>query len=340
MNEKAIRPILIATALAFGCAAAAQAEPSKELHILWAGGESGEAWDACLNKPFTERYGIKVVAESPAGFPKLKAMEEAGQINSTIFDLGTEELQNAVSGGLLEKLDYDKIKPFPMYDEAKNDYGIGTSYFSTIMAWRDGVKAPSNWVEFFDTKNFPGKRGLPEYPGYVLPFAALGDGVPVDKLFPLDLDRAFKVLSRIKDDTIWWQAGSQPPQLLTDKEVDYVIAWSGRVVGKPGIHTSFNQGMLDIAWFSIAKGAAAGEIEAANLWFQLGTDPKIQACIASHIPYTGPSPELDALLPQDKLDQFPTTAANKKIQWLANAKWWLDNSAEVEKRWQEFRLAQ
>ena len=144
MNEIAIRPILIATALAFGCATAAQAEPSKELHIMWAGGESGQAWDACLNKPFTERYGIKVVAESPTSFPKLKAMEESGQINSTIFDLGTEELQNAVSGGLLEKLDYDKIKPFAMYDEAKNDYGIGTSYFSTIMAWRDGVKAPSN----------------------------------------------------------------------------------------------------------------------------------------------------------------------------------------------------
>lgn len=340
MNEKGIRPILLTTALIFGCVGPARAEPSKELHILYAGGESGVAWEECINKPFFERYGIKVIAESPAGFPKLKAMVESGQITHTIFDLGTEELQNAISGGLLEKLDYDKIEPFPMYDEAKHDYGIGTSYFSTIMAWREDVKAPSNWVDFFDTENFPGQRGLPDYPGYVLPFAALGDGVPVDQLFPLDLDRAFKTLKRVNDDTIWWQAGSQPPQLLLDKEVDYVIAWSGRVVGKDGIRTSFNQGMLDIAWFSIVKGADPGEIEAANLWFQMGTEPKVQACIATHIPYTGPSPKLDALLPQDKLDQYPTTAQNKKVQWLANAKWWLDNAAEVERRWQEFRLLQ
>ncbi len=278
--------------------------------------------------------------ESPGGFAKLKAMEESGQITHTIFDLGTDELENGIAGKLLEKLDYNKIKPFPMYDEAKDDYGIGTSYFSTIMAWRKDVKAPSNWADFFDTKNFPGKRGLPDYPGYLLPFAALADGVPVDHLYPLDLDRAFKTLKRIKDDTIWWQAGSQPPQLLLDKEVDYVIAWSGRVVGKEGVRTSFNQGMLDVAWFGIAKGADPREIEAANLWFQMGTDPKVQACIARLIPYTGPSPELDALLPQDKLDQFPTTAQNKKVQWLANAKWWRDNASQVERRWQEFKLQQ
>src|SRR6185295_18788981 len=183
------------------------------------------------------------VEESPGGLAKMEAMIQSGNINQTVFDFPTDEIERAKAKGLLEKMDYDKIKPFAMYPEAKQEYAIGPSYFSTIMAWRADAKAPSNWVEFFDTKNFPGKRGLPEYPGYVLPFAALGDGVPVDKLFPLDLDRAFKVLNRIKDDTIWWQAGSQPPQLLTDKEVDYVIAWSGRVVGKEGIKTSFNQGM-------------------------------------------------------------------------------------------------
>lgn len=340
MKDKAIRPILMASALLCWYVGPTSAEPSKELHIMYAGGESGVAWEECINKPFAERYGIQVITESPAGFPKLKAMVESGSITHTIFDLGTEELQNAISAGLLEKLNYDDIQPMPMFEEAKHEYGIGTSYFSTIMAWRDDAKAPTNWVDFFDTVNFPGMRGLPDYPGYLLPFAALGDGVPVDQLFPLDLDRAFKTLERVKDDTIWWQAGSQPPQLLLDNEADYVIAWSGRVAGKEGIQTSFNQGMLDIAWFGIAKGADPGEVEAANLWFRMGTEPPVQACIASYIPYTGPSPELDALLPQDKLDQFPTTSANKKVQWLANAKWWLDNAAEVERRWQEFKLKQ
>ena len=58
-----------------------------------------------------------------------------------------------------------------MFPEAKNEYGFGYQYFSTIMAWRKGAKEPKNFAEFFDTKAFPGKRCLPDYPHYCLPFA-------------------------------------------------------------------------------------------------------------------------------------------------------------------------
>ena len=64
-----------------------------------------------------------------------------------------------------------------MFPEAKNDYGFGTSYYSTIMAFRADAKPPKNWTDFFDTVNFPGKRALPYYPDYVLPFADLADGI-------------------------------------------------------------------------------------------------------------------------------------------------------------------
>ena len=56
-----------------------------------------------------------------------------------------------------------------MFPEAKNEYGFGYQYFSTIMAWRKGAKEPQNFTEFFDTKAFPGKRTLPDYPAYLLP---------------------------------------------------------------------------------------------------------------------------------------------------------------------------
>lgn len=331
---------LLAGAMTLGLGATAQAEPAKELHILWAGGQWADAVDICVHKPMLEQYGIKAVHEAPSGLAKMKAMVESGNITHTAFDLPTSELMRAKAAGLLEKIDWAKVDPYPMYEEAKDEYGIGTSYFSTIMAWRGDAKAPANWVEFFDTENFPGKRALPNYPDFVLPFAALGDGVPVDQLFPLDLDRAFKTLERIKDDTIWYEAGAQAPQLLQDNEAQYVIAWSGRVVGQEGVVTSFNQGMLDISWFGIVKGADPAEMEAAWIWLKMQTDPKMQACVAQYISYTGPSPELDALLPQDKLAEYPTYSENKKVQWLADAQWWLDNADLVEKRWQEFKLAQ
>lgn len=331
---------LVAGAVVVAMGSAVRAEPAKELHVLWAGGQWGDAVQKCIDEDMLKEYGIKLVAESPGGLAKMQAMIESGNITHTVFDLATDELERAKAKGILEKIDYEKINPFAMYPEAKQEYAIGPSYYSTIMAWREDAKAPSNWVDFFDTVNFPGKRALPDYPGFVLPFAALGDGVPVDQLFPLDLDRAFKTLDRVKSDTIWWQAGAQPPQLLQDNEAQYAISWSGRVVGKEKVKTSFNQGMLDISWYGIPKGADPAEMEAAWIWLRMQTDAKRQACVAQYISYTGPSPDLDALLPQDKLHEYPTYSENKKVQWLADADWWLANSDLVEKRWQEFKLAQ
>src|SRR6516165_2101981 len=50
-------------------------------------------------------------------------------------------------------------------------------------------------------------------------FALLADGVPRDKLYPLDIDRAFKKLDRIKPHIkVWWREGNQSQQLIRDSE--------------------------------------------------------------------------------------------------------------------------
>ena len=134
----------------------------------------------------------------------------------------------------------------------------------------------------------------------------------------------------------------------------YAISWSGRVVGQEGVETSFNQGMLDVSWFVVAKGANDEQLlllvvakgatdEQKKLlyrWFQDQAIAEKQACVAQYISYPGPSPELEALLPKDKLHEFPTYSENKKVQWLASGDWWYKNAAEIEKRWNEFKLQQ
>jgi putative spermidine/putrescine transport system substrate-binding protein len=336
----ALATLTVAATAALAILPASAVEPSKTLLVNDAGGQWVEAVAKCIDEPFFQRTGIKVTHETPGGMTKLQAMSEAGVITGALLDAETGEVERAKALGLLDPIEWDKIKPLPMFEEAKQDYAIGTSYYSTIMAWRSDAKAPGNFVDFFDTKNFPGKRALPNYPGFILPFAALGDGVPVDQLFPLDLDRAFKTLERIKDDTIWWEAGAQAPQLLQDNEAQYAISWSGRVAGKEGVTISFNQGMLDISWFMVPKGADPAEKEAAWLWLHEHLVKENQACVAQYISYPGPSPELDPLLPQDRLNEFPTYSENKKVQWLTNAKWWYDNADLVQKRWEEFKLQQ
>jgi putative spermidine/putrescine transport system substrate-binding protein len=180
---------------------------------------------------------------------------------------------------------------------------------------------------------------LPDYAAYCLAMAALAGGVSMDKIYPIDLDRAFDKLNEIKGSVaVWWQAGAQPPQLLKDNEVQYAISWSGRVAGPPGISISFNQGQLDLAFFSVPKGTNPEEKAAAMGLLHEMSVPENQAVAANVISYTGSSPDLEPLLPQDRLAEFPTSAQNKKVQVLADAKWWFENADAVETRWQEFKL--
>ena len=311
----------------------------RELRINEGGGLNGDAIDAGYAKPFTEKTGIKVVRESPNNFGKLRALVESKSTTTTLFELGTASLAQAKALGLVEKIDWSKVDALPVYPEAKDDYGIGYQYYSTLMAWRTDAKAPKNWSDFFNAKDFPGKRSIPDDPVYALPMALLASGVSIEKLYPLDLDAAFKKLEEVKKDiSVWWKAGAQPPQLLRDNEVQYAASYSGRVVGQPGISYTYNQANLNIGYLSIVKGSSQAQIDAAYKFMRELTDPKNQVVAADIVPYSGNSPDFEKLIDKASTSKFPTTAANKKVQYFNDYDWWTANADSVQKRWQQFAL--
>ena len=310
----------------FGILSAGARAQSKEIRMIESGGLSGDSIEKGYIEPLRKKAGINVIRESPSSLGKLRALVESGQKDTVIFELGQSVMVQAKQLGLIEPIDWAAVNPAPMFPEAKNEYGFGYQYFSTIMAWRKGTKEPKNFTEFFDLKAFPGKRCLPDFPHYCLPFALQATGVPIDKLFPLDVDLAFKKLDEIKKDVaVWWKAGAQPPQLMKDNEVQYSICWSGRVVGDPAFGLNFAGGKADLSFFGIVKGSKPEDKAAAYKLMHEMSLPENQAKAAGVISYTGPSPDLDALLPKDKLWQFPTSKQNKAIQYFENAEWWAEN---------------
>jgi putative spermidine/putrescine transport system substrate-binding protein len=87
--------------------------------------------------------------------------------------------------------------------------------------WPDPAKAPKTLADFFDTKKFPGKRGVVRaVQDGLLEQALLAEGVPADKMYPLDVERALKKWSTIKDDTVWAANPGALLQLITSKQVD------------------------------------------------------------------------------------------------------------------------
>jgi putative spermidine/putrescine transport system substrate-binding protein len=311
----------------------------RSIRMIESGGPNGEAVEAAYIKPFSQKTGIKIVRQSPNDLGKLRALVESGDTSVSLYELGALALQQAKAFGLLEKLDWNAIKPLSMFPEAKDDYGMGYQFYSMLMCWRKGAKAPRTWAEFFDSKSFPGKRSIPNNPAYVLPAVLLASGVSMDKLYPLDVELAFTKLRDIrKDVSVWWTAGAQPLQLLRDNEVQYAMSFSGRVVGQEDIGYTYNQASLNISYFCVVKGTSPADTQAAyRLLYEMSV-PQNQLVAARMIPYSGNSPDLEALLPKDRIDQFPTTSDNKKIQFLNDNTWWTKNADSIQKRWQEFVL--
>ena len=336
---KALCHGLVAMGFAATTAFAQSGSAPKELRMLESGGPSGDSIEQAYIKPFTEKTGIKVVRESPTSTGKLQAMVQSGNITSTLVELGATNVVMARTLGLIEPLDWDAIKPGPLYEEAKWPDAFGYQYFSTIMAWRKGEKPLTSWADFWNVKDFPGKRALPDYPSYTLALALLADGVNPQELYPLDVDRAFASLDKIKDHVaVWWKAGAQAPQLLEDREVTYSAAWSGRIVDNDKLDYTYDQGLLMLSYFVVPKGAdPAAKAAAMGLLHEMSL-ARNQAVAAEVIPYTGASTEIEAAIDPAKASLYPTSEANKKVQALADPVWTATNAKEIEKRWQQFKL--
>lgn len=312
----------------------------KEVRMLESGGPSGDSIEQAYIKPFTARSGVKVVRESPSGIGKLQAMVQAKNVTATLVELGSTQVAMARTLGLLETLDWAAINPAPMYPEAKLPDAFGYQYFSTVMAWEKGSKKPASWADFWNVKDFPGKRALPDYASYALPLALLADGVKPENLYPLDVDRAFASLQKIKGSVaVWWTSGAQAPQLLEDKEVKYAAAWSGRIVGNTKLDYTYNQGLLQVSYFVVPKGTDPATKAAAMGLLQEMSQLKNQSIASAIIPYTGASPGIEKTIAKDKVNDYPTSDANKKLQVLSDPNWTADNVKMIEKRWQEFKLS-
>ena len=329
---------LTAVFLATAIGGTAAAEPAKKFVFGQSGGASYEATVDIFWKPFTEETGIEIEPLIPSSFGKLRAMVESGEVTASLWDLGSSQLEQAIALGLVEKINWSQVNPGPMYPEMKRDYGFGQTYFSTGMAWKQGTTPIETWADFWNVEKFPGKRCLADYPAYTLPLAVMAAGVPKDEVYPIDIDLAFEMLERIAPDTIWWTTGSQPPQILQDGEATYCNAWNGRVMPVEGLDFNYNQGLLDIAFYVVPKGAPPAEVEAAMLLLHEWTDPQKQAMYAERVFYPGSSPDLFNYLPDALKTKLPTSPNNKDLQLLTNSKWWFDNSEAVEQRWAEWKL--
>lgn len=336
-------------ALTTAPAAFGQAAPPKPDRIVV--NASGGAQAAALRKSFygefETRFGIKVVDSSPPDLGKLKAMVTSGNVEWTLTELTIEDAYRAEKESLLDPIDH-KIVDLSRFPELlrTRKYIFTRSVYSTVMGYRTDLwpagKGPQSWADFWDVAKFPGPRTMQNKGVDNLEFALLADGVTIDKLYPLDIDRAFKKLDQIKKHVaVWWSTGAQSAQLLIDKECVLGTAWNGRYFaaiqqGAP-IHIEWNQGGIKESAFVIPKGAK--DAYWAQQMFSVMTDPKLQAIYANIVTYPGLNLDSPQFVDPKIAPFLPTYKEHLPRQFWQNVEWWLENGKAVEERWSKWVIS-
>jgi putative spermidine/putrescine transport system substrate-binding protein len=328
-------------ALALSCIWPAAAVRSEEVLVVGVhGGIYEEMERKVFFEPFTRETGIKIVGVPYPSIAKVRAMVETGTVDVDLVELDGKDLTILSKRGLLEKIDYSAIPPDTLDGLAKiaaQPYGVGMFVWPTGIAYNTkkftADNHPTSWAEFWDVKKFPGQRILPDASYLVGPLemALMADGVAPDKLYPLDVDRAFKSLERIRPNVVKFYKGSaESAQILADGHADLAGNTLGRLIamkpqGAP-VDVDFGQALAKIDYWMVPKGAK--NYKNAMKFIAFYEDPKRLGEYANAYPVYGPInqksvPYIDAkILPE--LATSPKHAGNLVY---VNEAWWAEEDA-------------
>ncbi len=212
----------------------------------------GGAWGAAVRQgfmiPFSAKFGIDIIEDSPVEYAKIRSMALTGNVTWDVVDSGTravyqlgptgdlEELTPAIHNGYLAGFPDVGITPWS---------GGGGVLWSTGLAYSlksfpNHEGAPKSWADFWDVENFPGRRSLGDRPNENLFFAQFAmhpeilesreAKIAIAALTDAQVAESFDKLREIKPFIqVWWHSGTDCPQLLLSGELDMCSAWNGRI---------------------------------------------------------------------------------------------------------------
>jgi putative spermidine/putrescine transport system substrate-binding protein len=309
------------------------------------GGSYQDAEKICYCDPFATATGARVLQDGPMNNAKFRSMIEGGAPDWDVADITIDFLYAGIADGLFERIDKSIVDTSRVGSQFVNDYGIGCIAWSSNLGYSTkaypGDIHPRTWADLFDLKRFPGKRTIGDNPGPSLEVALLADGVAVDKLYPLDVDRALKKLDTIKSDLILWSTNSQSQQLFVDGEVTLGLILNGRAYdaaqkGAP-IAVSWEQNVQSIDYLVVPRGSR--NRDAAMHLIDTMTLPDNQAKLANLIAYAPTNPDaFKGISPKMQL-WLSTAPDNVKKGFVINAEYWRDNLRPLTERWNNWKLS-
>jgi putative spermidine/putrescine transport system substrate-binding protein len=167
----------------------------------------------------------------------------------------------------------------------------------------------------------------------------MADGVPAKALYPLDVERAFRSLDKIKPHVAKWMAETpQTISLLQANEVDFVFTYSGRVEAakKQGLTLDYvyDANIVTPAYMCVAKGTKNREASMKLVNYFLR--PDLQASFCNMMGYAPMKRAAIGLLTPEVRAQQPNLDDARTA--VTDVEWWADNFVEVNKRFKEWLI--
>jgi putative spermidine/putrescine transport system substrate-binding protein len=364
--------MLLTTGAALAAPGAFAQEMVDDMTLVSWGGAYQTSQIRAYAEPYMEmnpEVSITWDESSAEAVARLRAMNEAGNITWDLVDVVASDAIRLCDEGLAMEVDHDEIlAPAPDGTPASEDFGdlivsdcfIPQIVYSTTVGYRTDVEewggeTPQDICAIFDTETFPGQRSLERRPIGNLEWALICDGVALEDVYDVleteeGIERAFAKLDTIKEDTIWWTAGADTPQLLADGEVVMGSTYNGRLFSlieeqDQPVAMLWDAQVFDLDGWIIPEGLEEERLNRVLDFLYFATDTQRLADQAQYISY-GPARDSSAPLVSTHADlgvemgpHMPTAPANSENVFLFNFEWWADYRDDLDARFQAW-LAQ
>ncbi len=264
-------------------------------------------------------------------------MVEAGNTSWDVVDTNAY-FPNQFCGTYFEKLDLSKIATDQFEPGSVSDCAVPAERFALLFVYNNASypdKPPTSLADFLNTEKYPGRRAMTrEVSTGLLESMLIADGAPADDLYPLDLDRAFSALDKIRDQTTFAENNGALQQLLSDDQADMALIVSARAltVARDDVPIEPVWGTTVTTFNSLAVPKSAPNTEAAEDFIAYATQPEQSAKFAE---LSGTSPANLEAKPQyddlaQKFDAFADDGRTETVQ--LDAVWWSENVDDVQAR--------
>jgi putative spermidine/putrescine transport system substrate-binding protein len=320
-----------------------KANAAQNLVLVSWGGTYRTAIEDALTKPFEKETGVHVIIVDTPDMAKVKAQVSTRNVQWDVFDSVGQMAMTGSRNGYwesIEGLNFDRSNLLtPATKEAVPFYG-----FAGGVCWQSAKfpdsKHPSNFQEFFDFARFPGQRGLKNQATETLEVALLGDGVPANRIYPLDVDRAFRALEKLRPHVgKWIDQSPQTVSLVAAGQLDFSYTYSARAraaqESKQPIGFSFAQTLTGLEYLTVLKGAP--NKENAFKFIEFSMRPDRQGALMNSLGYIPANLKATDLLSADTKKWLPDPKSPNNL--IIDSSYWATHYDELTLRFKEWALS-